>query len=171
MPARPKEMKEMKRVNELPTIVLPAASLVSGALTLLLATTVVLPGCGGRHQSPSALPGSPTASPTPSSSLSRPTATAQTGEPTPVQQEPGEEKQIMLTAEPTPAPSFPDLPDLAPPADGWIAFETPEEQLALISPDGSRYVPVIKEGKVQSFAWSPDGRLLAFVQGGQLTIL
>jgi hypothetical protein len=30
---------------------------------------------------------------------------------------------------------------------------------------------VIKEGEVQSFAWSPDGRSLAFVQGGQLTIL
>ena len=110
-------------------------------------------------------------SPTLSPSLSRPTATARTGEPTPVQQEPGEEKQVMLTAEPTPTPSFPDLPDLAPPADGWIAFETPEEQLALISPDGSRHVPVIKEGEVRSFAWSPDGRSLAFVRGGQLTIL
>ena len=77
----------------------------------------------------------------------------------------------MLTAEPTPTSSFPDLPDLAPPADGWIAFETPEEQLALISPDGSRHVLVVKAGEVRSFAWSPDGRSLALVRGGQLTIL
>jgi hypothetical protein len=77
----------------------------------------------------------------------------------------------MLTAEPMPTPSFPDLPDLVPPADGWIAFETPQELLALISPDGSRLVPVTTEGKVRSFAWSPDGRSLAFVRGGQLTIL
>ncbi|MGD8969205.1 MAG: hypothetical protein PVI07_17005 [Anaerolineae bacterium] len=78
-----------------------------------------------------------------------------------------------MTAEPTPTPtpSFPGLPGLKPPADGWIAYETPDKALALISPDGSRRVPVIKQGEVRSFAWSPDGRSLAFVRGGQLTIL
>jgi Tol biopolymer transport system component len=58
-----------------------------------------------------------------------------------------------------------------PPTGSWIAFETPEERLALISPDGSRRVPLIEEGTVESFAWSPDGRWLAFIRGGQLTLL
>jgi hypothetical protein len=92
-------------------------------------------------------------------------------EPTPLRQEPDEEKRIMATAAPTPTPSFPGLPDLTPPTGGWIAFETPEERLALISPDGSRRVPLIEEGAVESFAWSPDGRWLAFIRGGQLTLL
>jgi hypothetical protein len=77
----------------------------------------------------------------------------------------------MSTTEPAPTPSFPELPDVAPSAHGWIAFETPQQQLALISPDGSRYVRVIEEGEVQSFAWSPDGHSLTFVRGGQLTML
>ena len=114
---------------------------------------------------------SPAARPTPSPPLSQPTATAAVIEPTPLRQEPDEEKRIMATAAPTPTPSFPDLPDLTPPPGGWIAFETPEERLALIAPDDSRRVPLIEEGTVESFAWSPDGRWLAFVRGGQLTLL
>jgi hypothetical protein len=60
---------------------------------------------------------------------------------------------------------------LTPPPGGWIAFETPDEQLALISPDGSQRVPLIENGTIESFNWSPDGRSLAFVRGGQLTLL
>jgi hypothetical protein len=111
----------VRRVSEFPTTSLRPGSvaLVSLALTLLLTLLVALPGCGGRHRSFSTVPSSPTAIPTPPPSLSQPTAAARTGEPTAVQQEPGEEKQVLLTAEPMPTPSFPDLPDLtAPPTDG-----------------------------------------------------
>jgi hypothetical protein len=169
----------MRHANRFYGLFCLKAHFLPGLLSLAIA---LLPACGAPGPdvaSPSAaaptaavtLPPPTNAGPTPSPSLSRPTATARTPEPTPVQQEPGEEKRVMLTAEPTLTPAFPDLPDLAPPADGWIAFETPEEQLALISPDGSRQARVIKEGKVRGFAWSPDGRSLAFVRNGQLTIL
>jgi hypothetical protein len=63
------------------------------------------------------------------------------------------------------------LPDLTPPPRGWIAFKTPEEHLALIAPDGSRGVTVTEQAQVGSFAWSPDGRSLAFVRDGQLMLL
>jgi len=63
------------------------------------------------------------------------------------------------------------LPDLTPPPRGWIAFKTPEEQLALTAPDGSRGVTVTKQAEVGSFAWSPDGRSLAFVRDGQVMLL
>jgi hypothetical protein len=63
------------------------------------------------------------------------------------------------------------LPDVTPPPRGWIAFKTPEEQLALIALDGSRGVTVTEQAEVGSFAWSPDGHSLTFVRDDQLMLL
>jgi hypothetical protein len=91
--------------------------------------------------------------------------------PAPLREAPMAEKERLLTTEPTRAPSFPDLPDLTPPPGGWIAFMTPDEALALISPDGSRRIPLTAKGSIDAFQWSPDGRRLAFAWNGQLVLL
>lgn len=141
---------------------------MSNRTILTLALTFWLVACTVVESSPTT---SSTARPTPSPSPSQPSTTVPTGESTPLPQQPDAEKQAISTAAPTPTPSFPDLPDLTPPPEGWIAFRSPEEQLSLISPDGSRRVSLIEEGSVDFFAWSPDGRSLAFVRDGQLTLL
>lgn len=90
--------------------------------------------------------------------------------PTPLRQMVTDEKERMLTAEAESPPTFPDLPDLTPPPGGWIAFRTPEERLALVSPDGSRRIPLTEGDRVRTFAWSPDGNRLVFGQGSQLIL-
>ncbi|MFW6135848.1 MAG: hypothetical protein ACOC7N_03405 [Chloroflexota bacterium] len=67
-----------------------------------------------------------------------------------------------------PSPTAPEG-ETAPP-EGWVAFKTPEEQLPLISPDGARQITMTEQAEVGSFAWSPDGRSLAFAQDGQLML-
>jgi len=48
---------------------------------------------------------------------------------------------------------------------------TPEDHLALVSTDAARQVSLAEQGKIASFAWSPDGRWLAFLtSGGRLTL-
>jgi len=93
---------------------------------------------------PSASP-SPSLSPTPPSTLTRePT-------PAPFREESPEELKRALAPTATPTPSlFPaTFPDLTPPPGGWIAFLTPEEHLALISPDGSRLVELTEQGRLR----------------------
>lgn len=87
-------------------------------------------------------------------------------------------KQALApTATPTPSLVPITLPDLTPPSGGWIAFRTPEGHLALVSPDTSRSIFVTEQGEVTDFAWSPDGRRLAFIAnlggstGGQLALV
>jgi len=121
------------------------------ASVCLLVLAFALTGCEGKQQ--------------PSST---PTAATPTRDLTPFYEEP---VQGMLTAESTPTSSSPGLPDLTSPLDGWIAFKTPEEHLALLSADGSRRVPLTERGEVRSFAWSPDGRWLAFTHWGQLILV
>jgi hypothetical protein len=76
------------------------------------------------------------------------------------------------TLSPVPHPLAPrDLPDLTPPQGGWIAISTPELGLALTSSDASRYAS-LREDRVESFVWSPDGRWLALLDHrGQLAIV
>lgn len=141
------------------------------AIACLLVLAFALTGCEGKHRPSSTPTASPAASPTPLPPALQSTAATPAREPTPFREEPVEEKQILLTAEPTPTPSFLDLPDLTSPPGGWIAFKTPEEHLTLISPDGSRRVSLTEQGEVGSFAWSPDGRWLAFTRWGQLILV
>ena len=139
-------------------------------IVCLLALVFALIGCDGNYQPTSPPLTAPVVSPT----TSRPTATP-TIELTPFHEDPIEEKRAMLTAEPTPTltpgPGFPDLPDLTSPPGGWIAFQTPEEHLSLISPDGSQRITVTEQVTVDSFGWSPDGRKLAFALDGQLSLI
>jgi len=97
----------------------------------------------------------------------------------PVREEPADELKQALAPTVTPTPSLVPFtfPDLTPPPGGWIAFRTPEGHLALISPDVSQFIPLTERGKVTDFAWSPDGRWLAFIAnlggsaGGQLALV
>lgn len=120
-----------------------------GACVLLLLTMLTLTACAGSTGLAGTLPRSPSpaalaieASPSSSSSHPGPSPEPQTG----------------LT---TPA-AAPEIPDLTPPAGGWLAFLTLDDCLALISPDGSRAVPLCQLGKVDEFIWSPSGDWLAY---------
>jgi len=66
---------------------------------------------------------------------------------------------LVLSANPT--PTFSPTP-LA--ASGWIAFVGKDQQLWLTTPAGQRQGPLTSEGRVQSPAWSPDGKTLAYIQ-------
>jgi hypothetical protein len=142
------------------------------ALILILALT----GCEGTL-TPSSPP--PSASPSPSLSPTPPSTLIREPIPAPFREESPEELKRALAATATPTPSlFPaTFPDLTPPPGGWIAFRTPEEHLALISPDGSRLVELTEQGRLSRFTWSPDGRWLAFTvnlggsTGGQLALV
>ncbi len=137
------------------------------ACAAFLVMIAALGGCTGGFTPTTGPPPSATPSPSPR----KPTPTPTMIDPTPLRQEPDEEKGIIATAAPTSTPAFPDLPDLTPPPGGWIAFKTPEEQLALISPEGSQLITLTERAEVGSFAWSPDGGSLAFVRDGQLMLL
>ena len=73
---------------------------------------------------------------------------------------------------PTPEPTRTQGPTGTITALGQIAYVTPEGDLALANPDGSD-PQVLREGGVVSFAWSPDGALLAAQEntGGGSTVV
>lgn len=116
---------------------------IFGLVPVLL---LVLVGCRGTLP-PSTLPTNvPSPEPTAISAPSSPTAF-----PSPT-----------VAVSPSPAAI---LADLSPPPDGWIAFRTPDNRLALVSPDGSRCERLTwtsQHGELLDYAWSPDGRRIAF---------
>lgn len=64
----------------------------------------------------------------------------------------------VLSANPTPTVSPTPLA-----ASGWIAFVGKDQQLWLTTPAGQRQGPLTSEGQVESPAWSPDGKTLAYI--------
>ncbi|MEJ5308605.1 MAG: hypothetical protein WHX52_02430 [Anaerolineae bacterium] len=68
------------------------------------------------------------------------------------------------TISPTPSPSSTPTASPAPlAASGLIAFVGKDQRLWFTTPAGQRQGPLTAEGWVQSPAWSPDGKTLAYI--------
>jgi Tol biopolymer transport system component len=61
---------------------------------------------------------------------------------------------------PTPTPEWPPIT-----ATGAVAYITPENDLAVMNPDGSDQRRLTELGTVKAFAWSPDGAFIAVEHG------